>query len=489
MHYYLASGLEDFANNVFGTVNAIISSVFFANVLFFMDDVELPLAVAWLTIAAVYLTIRMRFVNLRLFKHAILLTLGKYDNKDSKGEVSHFKALATALSATVGLGNIAGVTIAIAKGGPGATFWIIVAGLIGMTSKFAECTLAQMYRKTESDGHILGGPMLYLKQGFAEKGWKKTGIVLAYIFAGLCILGSYGGGGSFQVNQSMNAIAEIFPFFLDNKWLYGLIMTTLVAFVIIGGLKRIANVTDKIVPFMCGLYILMAIYILGVNVTEIPAAIALIFRSAFSPDAMYGGFLGVLVIGFRRAAFSNEAGMGSAAIAHSAAKSEYPVQEGIVALLEPFIDTVVICTMTALIIIITGAYNNPDYIDLIHSNNGAALTARAVGSVNSFFPYILSIIVFLFAYSTIISWSYYGERAFAYVFSAKYSLIYRISVIVVIFMGSITTSTNILDFGDLIILGMGFPNLIGVYLLSEKVKKALDDYLEMLRSGKIRRTS
>ncbi|MCC6137281.1 MAG: amino acid carrier protein, partial [Bdellovibrionaceae bacterium] len=387
IHFLAASGLEDFANSLFGSVNSVLSSVFFANVLFFTDGAKLPLAVAWLTVGAVFLTFKMRFANIRYFKHAILLTLGKYDNAKSKGEVSHFKALATALSATVGLGTIAGVTIAISTGGPGATFWIVIAGLIGMSSKFAECTLAQMYRQTGKDGHVLGGPMLYLKAGFAERGWARTGKALAVIFAVLCMFGAYGGGGSFQMNQSMNAIAEIFPFFLEHKWLYGLIMTFLVAIVIIGGLQRIANVTDKIVPLMCGMYVLMGLYVLGINYHAIPNALYLIVSEAFAPNAMYGGFIGVLVVGFRRAAFSNEAGMGSAAIAHSAAKSEYPVQEGIVALLEPFIDTVVVCTMTALMIVITGAYNNPEYIDLIHSNNGAALTARALGSVNSLFPY------------------------------------------------------------------------------------------------------
>lgn len=490
MIYFLASsGLEDFANSLFGSINSVLASVFFANVLFFMDGVKLPLAVAWLAVAALFLTIKMGFPNIRYFKHAIDLTFGKYDNAKSKGEVSHFKALATALSATVGLGNIAGVTIAIATGGPGATFWIIIAGLIGMSSKFAECTLAQMYRHTHADGHVLGGPMLYLKKGFAEYGWVKTGKALAVFFAVLCVFGSYGGGGSFQMNQSMYAIAEIFPVFLEHKWVYGLIMTSLVAIVILGGLKRIANVTDKIVPLMCGLYLLMGLYVLATHYSAVPAAIYKIVSEAFSPEAMYGGFLGVLVVGFRRAAFSNEAGMGSAAIAHSAAKVEYPVQEGIVALLEPFIDTVVVCTITALMIVVTGAYNNPEYIDLIHANNGAALTARALGGVNFLFPYLLAIIVFLFAYSTIISWSYYGDRAFAYLFGEKYNFIYKISVLVVIFLGAVSTSTNIMEFGDLIILGMGFPNLIGVYLLCGKVKKALDDYGVLLKSGKIQKTS
>lgn len=487
MNYYLASGLSEFSNTLFGYINDFVSSIFFFNVLFFIDGMNFPLAVVWLICASIYLTIKMRFVNVRYFNHAIALTMGKYDSPESKGEVSHFAALTTALSATVGLGNIAGVTIAIASGGPGATFWIILAGFLGMSAKFAECTLAQMYRTTEKTGHILGGPMLYLEHGFREKGMARTGKLLAILFAILCIGGSMGGAGSFQVNQSLSAVGEVLPFFLDYKWVYGLLLSSMVGLVIIGGLQRIAQTAEKIVPFMCLLFVLMAIYILSVNVAKIPYALVTIVREAFNPDAVYGGLLGVLVIGFRRAAFSNEAGMGSAAIAHSAARTEHPVQEGIVSLLEPFIDTVVICTITALIIIITGAYNNPDYIDLIHSNQGSALTSRAVGQVHWLFPYLLAFITFLFAFSTIISWSYYGERAVVYLFGVKGSTAYKILLITVLFLGSVTTATKIMDFGDLMILGMGFPNLIGVYLLRDKVALALQDYGELLKSGVIRR--
>ncbi len=487
MDFILAAGLSDFSNSLFGHINGIVSSVFFFNILFFVDGARLPLAVAWLTIASIYLTFKMRFVNLRYFGHAVALTLGKYDNSKSKGEVSHFAALTTALSATVGLGNIAGVTIAIAKGGPGATLWIVVAGLLGMSAKFAECTLAQMYRTTESDGHILGGPMLYLERGFREKGFARVGKFLAILFAVLCMFGSMGGAGSFQVNQSMSAVGEVFPFFIEHKWVYGLIMASMVAMVIIGGLKRIATTAEKIVPFMFALFVMMALYILAVNVTSIPSAFIKIVDGAFNADALYGGFLGVLVIGFQRAAFSNEAGMGSSAIAHSAARAEHPVQEGIVALLEPFIDTVVLCTITALVIVISGAYNNPDYLDLIHSNQGSALTSRAVGQAHWIFPYLLAVICFLFAYSTIISWSYYGERAFVYLFGLRFSLLFKLVLVVVLFLGAVTTATQVMEFGDLIILGMGFPNLLGVYLLREKVLASLREYGELLRSGVIRR--
>lgn len=487
MNFFLSAGLSDFSNTLFGYINTAVSSVFFFNVLFFVEGANVPLAVVWFILASIYLTFKMRFVNLRYFGHAIALTLGRYDNSESKGEVSHFAALTTALSATVGLGNIAGVTIAIATGGPGATLWIVLAGFLGMSAKFAECTLAQMYRTTESDGHILGGPMMYLERGFREKGMAKLGKFLAMFFAVLCVCGSMGGAGSFQVNQSMSAVGEVLPFFIEYKWVYGLIMSSMVAVVIIGGLQRIARTAEKIVPFMCLLFLLMAFYILTINFTQIPAAFLTILREAFNPEAMYGGFLGVLIIGFRRAAFSNEAGMGSSAIAHSAARAEHPVQEGIVALLEPFIDTVFICTVTALVIIITGAYNNPDYIDLIHSNQGSALTSRAVGQASWLFPYLLAFISFLFAYSTIISWSYYGERAFVYLFGLRSSMVYKMILVTVLFLGAITTATNIMDFGDLMILGMGFPNLIGVYLLRDKVAIALRQYGELLKSGAVRR--
>ncbi|MCJ8277540.1 MAG: amino acid carrier protein, partial [Bdellovibrionales bacterium] len=378
------------------------------------------------------------------------------------------------------------VAIAVSLGGPGATFWMILAGLLGMSSKFTECSLAMIYRKKRSDGHIMGGPMEYLYQGLAEQGKPKLGKFLAILFAFLCIGGSFGGGGSFQVNQSLNAISETVPFFADHKWFYGLIMALFVGIVIIGGIKRIAGVAEKVVPAMCGLYILACRYILAMNASLIPTAFSSIISSAFSPEATYGGFIGVLVTGFKRAAFSNEAGVGSAAIAHAAAKSEYNIQEGIVALLEPFIDTVVICTMTDLVIVITGDYNNPEYITLIDSNQGAAVTSRAMGQVIPWFPYVLSVAVVLFAFSPIISWSYYGERCFSYIFGEKYSMGFKILLLIVVFLGAITTSANVLEFGDLMILGMAFPNIFGIYFLVGRVKKELNEYWAKLESGEIK---
>lgn len=483
-------GWQGVADAVMGRVNGVISSVFFFDVMFWDNGQEgqhsLPLVVAWLVIAAVFLTFRMGFINIRGFKHAINVTRGKYSDPDEPGEVSHFQALTTALSATVGLGNIAGVAIAIGIGGPGATFWLIVAGLLGMTTKMSECTLALAYRDVGPRGNVLGGPMQYLSKGLAEKGMAGFGKVLAVIFAILCIGGSMAGGNSFQVNQSLNAIQETFPFFQDHSWVYGLVMTFLTGIVIIGGIRRIANVADKIVPIMAVVYVISSLVVIFMNLPMIPDAFAQIFSQAFTPAAGYGGFIGVLVTGFQRAAFSNEAGAGSAPIAHAAAKTKEPVREGVVALLEPFIDTVVICTMTALVIIISGAYNNPAYADIVAANQGAALTSRAFSDAISFFPYVLSIAVFLFAYSTMISWSYYGERSAVWLFGAKASTPYKVIFLAFAFLGSILTATNVLAFGDLMILGMAFPNLLGVYILSGKVRKMLDEYWAKYKGGEFK---
>ncbi len=470
-------------NQFFEIINNVVASIFFFNLLFFVEGANLPLAVAWFFIAGLALTIYFRFINIRYFIHAIKITLGIYDSKKSVGEVSHFKALSTALSATVGLGNIAGVAIAISTGGPGATFWMIICGLLGMSSKFAECTLAQMYRVIHKDGIVLGGPMIYLDHGLQKKNLKKLGKFLSILFALLCICGSFGGGGSFQVNQSLNAMSSVMPWLKDYSWLYGLFIVVTVGLVIIGGIKRIANVAEKIVPFMCSLYVLMSLFILFQNASLIPTAMLKIFYGAFAPDAMYGGFLGVLVQGMRRAAFSNEAGMGSAAIAHSTAKTTHPVQEGMVSLLEPFIDTVIICTMTALVMVITGAYNNPDHIDLIHGNQGAALTLRAYSTAHWSFTYLLCAVIFMFAYSTIISWSYYGERTFVFLFGEKRKRIYQVILLTILFFGAIAHSTHVMEFGDLMILGMGFPNLIGVFLLRKEIKAALFDYIAKFKAG------
>ncbi len=484
-----SGGAMNAIDRAVGVVNSLFSAVFFFDVIFWDNgqpgEHTLPLTVVWLVLGAVFLTFRMGFINFRAFGHAIAVTRGKYDDPSDAGEVTHFQALATALSATVGLGNIAGVAIAVSLGGPGATFWMILAGLLGMTSKMVECTLGQQFREVRPDGRIMGGAMYYLSKGLAQKNMPRLGKVLAVMFAVLCIGGSIGGGNSFQVNQSLNAVQETIPFLGQHPWVYGLIMTVLGGIVIVGGVKRIAQVADKVVPFMCGFYVLTCLYVLGVDFGRIPWAFGQIFSGAFAPDAIYGGVIGSLVVGFQRAAFSNEAGVGSAAIAHSAAKTEYPVREGIVALLEPFIDTVVVCTMTALVIVITGAYNNPEFADLIASRQGAALTSRAIGAQLSWFPYTLALTVFLFAYSTMISWSYYGERCWVYLFGDRSSMVFRALFLSFTFLGSVITAQNVLDFGDLMILGMAFPNILGIVILNGRVRDELTDYWRRLKSGEI----
>ena len=475
-------GFQDRVNEAFGTVNG-----FLAAGMFYPVGGVIPLAVLWLVLGSIFFTIRMGFINIRAFKHAILVTAGRYDNPDDAGEVSHFQALTSALSATVGLGNIAGVAIAIALGGPGATFWMIVAGFLGMTSKFVECTLGQKYREVRPDGRVMGGAMFYLSRGLAKMGLGPVGSFLGFAFAVLCIGGSFGGGCAFQVNQSLNAVAESIEFLKDdgNRWIYGAVMTVAVGVVIIGGIRSIARVAEKIVPTMCGVYVLSCLAILLMNAGLIPDAISSILSGAFSNDALYGGFIGVLVTGFKRAAFSNEAGVGSAAIAHAAAKTEYPIREGVVALLGPFIDTIVICTMTALVIVITGAYDNPDpmFAAARDGNQGATLTSLAMDSQINGFRYVLAIAVTLFAYSTMISWSYYGERCWAYIFGDGSSMVYRIIFLCFVFLGSIVSATNVLDFGDLMILGMAFPNVIGVILLSGEVASDLKVYWQKYTNG------
>jgi len=454
---------------------------------------SVPLVVVWLFGGAIFFTLRMGFINVRGFWHAIRVTRGDYDNPDDAGEVSHFQALASALSATVGLGNIAGVAIAVATGGPGAIFWLILGGLLGMSTKFSECSLGQMYRKVDRDGTVSGGPMHYLRDGLADLGLPRTGVVLATLFAVVCMGGSFGGGCVFQVSQSLEAVrAELLEYDItllaDYPWIYGVVLIVLVGVVIIGGIRRIAATAEKIVPLMCSVYVLASLYILAVNYSLIVPAIGLIFEGAFSPEAIYGGFLGVMVIGIRRAAFSNEAGLGSASIAHAAAKTDEPVSEGIVALLEPFIDTVVVCTMTGLVIVVTGVYNNAEFAEYIANDKGAPLTAEAFRTAVPWFPWILAAAVCLFAYSTLISWSYYGERCWSHLFGRRTALIYKFIFLGFVLIGSIVTATNLLNFSDLMILSMAFPNILGVVLLSGRIRRALDDYWRRLKAGELEPT-
>tara|TARA_B100001741_G_C16554369_1_gene601573 strand:- start:2808 stop:4319 length:1512 start_codon:yes stop_codon:yes gene_type:complete len=439
---------------------------------------SIPIVVVWLVFGALFFTLKMNFINVRAFKHAIDLVRGKFDDPNDEGEVSHFQALATALSATVGLGNIAGVAVAITVGGPGATFWMIIAGLLGMSSKFVECTLGVKYRVVNKNGEVSGGPMYYLKHGLAKYGYGNIGKVLAVLFAILCIGGSFGGGNMFQANQAYAQLSGQFPMLSGNGPMFGFLLAILVGTVIIGGIKSIARVTEKIVPFMAVLYVAAALVILVVNFSEIGNAFALIFKGAFAPSAAFGGFIGVIIQGFRRAAFSNEAGVGSASIAHSATKTNEPVSEGIVSLLEPFIDTVVICTMTALVIIVTGMSG-------VQGVEGAQLTSQAFESVISWFPYVLVIAIFLFAFSTMISWSYYGLKSWTYLFgsSKKSELIYKFIFLIFIIIGSSVKLGAVLDFSDMMILAMAFPNILGLLILSGEVKLDLKIYLDKVKNG------
>ncbi len=474
----------DFASSIDNAAGVVVRGL--AAVLFYPIG-PFPAIVLWLIIGAVFLTFYMGFVNLRGFKHAIELVRGKYTNPNEAGEVTHFQALSSALSATVGLGNIAGVAIAVSIGGPGATFWMIIAGLLGMSSKFTECTLGLMYRKIDPQGRVSGGAMHYLHEGFKEKGMGGLGKALSVLFAICCIGGSFGGGNMFQIGQSLGGITNTIPALADYNWAYGLLMVGMVGIVIIGGIKRIAQTAEKIVPFMCGIYVLAALVILFMHFTEIPAAFATIIAGAFTPEAGYGGVVGVLVQGFRRATFSNEAGVGSAPIAHSAAKTDIPIREGFVALLEPFIDTVVVCTMTALVIVITGAYNAGGAFEAARAaGNGGLLTSLAFQERISWFPYILSLAVFLFAYSTCISWSYYGERSWVYLFGPRSSIIYKVLFLMFVFLGAIITAQNIIDFSDLMIFSMSLPNMIGLYLMAPKVRRTMKDYFAKLKAGEFK---
>jgi AGCS family alanine or glycine:cation symporter len=451
---------------------------------------SVPFVVVWLMLGAVFLTVRMGFINIRGFMHSLRITKGDYDNPDDTGEVTHFQALTSALSATVGLGNIAGVAIAVGTGGPGAIFWMIVAGIFGMTSKFVECTLAQLYRKVDVDGVVSGGPMRYLHDGLKEKRLGGLGWVLAIAFTILCIGGSVGGGCAFQVVQSKGVLADRFPILGEHGWIYGAIMVFMVGIVIIGGIRRIAAAAEKIVPAMCLLYVATAIVILVMKYDQIGWALREVFQQAFAWKSAFGGMLGVLVVGVKRAAFSNEAGIGSAAIAHSAAKTEFPVREGLVACLGPFIDTVVICTMTGLVIVITQAYDvaiYPEHANLIEHDKGALLTSLAFASVVEWFPWLLCVAATLFAYSTMISWSYYGERCFTFLFGPRSSMVYRVGFLGFVFLGSIMSATNILVFSDLMILSMAFPNILGLLLLSGKVRDELDKYWTKYQAGEFKK--
>ena len=492
-----------------------------------IGDVSVPFVLILLVFGATFFTIVFGFINIRLLPFAINVVRGKYDSiekdlnsgikkvavnevdgdlvdtirdesqsrnhSDDEGEVTHFQALATAVSGTVGLGNIAGVAVAIATGGPGATFWMIVCGLLGMSTKFVECTLGVKYRDIDEHGTVHGGPMYYLEKGFKELGIGPLGKVFGIIFAVLCIGGSFGGGNAFQSNQAAQQIKTMFNLPSDGSvgFIIGIVMAILVGVVIIGGIKRIAKFTEKIVPFMAFIYVAAALIIILMNIVHVPAAVGEIIGGAFTPAAGLGGLIGVLIQGFTRAAFSNEAGAGSAAIAHSAVKTKYPASEGVVSLLEPFIDTVVICTMTALVIVLYNSGGLFEYGDLEAKKvliagervGGVDLTSRAFDSVLPGFRYVLTVAIVLFAFSTMISWSYYGLQSWKYLFgrSVASDLTYKLLFCIVVVIGASISLGSVIDFSDAMIFAMVFPNMIGLFLLFPKVKQELKRYLEATR--------
>ena len=474
-------------------------SDFFSDVVFF-EIAGYPFVIFLLVGSAAFFTIYFGFPYIRYFWTSINVVRGKYDeiektDSDSKdGEVSHFQALATAVSGTVGNGNIAGVALAIALGGPGATFWMIVCGLLGMSTKFVECTLGVYYRDVDDDGVVYGGPMYYISKGLKSKGFATLGKVAGALFAIFCIGGSFGGGNAAQSNQATIVLKDLFGY--DSTFagaMIGIVLATFVGIIIIGGIKRIASVTEKIVPFMALLYILACIYILGINFSFIDDAIALIIKEAFNPTAVgVGGIIGVLMVGFKRAAFSNEAGAGSASIAHSAVKTKYAASEGLVALLEPFIDTVVICTMTALVIITfnsTGAFvYGGDGMGGVMIDGamyeGAGITSKAFAQYIPYSDVFLTIAVVLFAVSTMISWSYYGLQSWKFLFGRGKAadMTYKILFLVFVVIGAAASMNSIWAFSDAMIFAMVFPNMIGLYFLFPIVKEQLSKYLDAIKS-------
>ena len=487
-----ARSIDQAVNETFAAVTGPFVSFIFSP----FPGTSFPWIVMWLVIAASLFTVYFGFIQIRGFKHSIQLVKGDYADPNDAGEVSHFQALTTALSGTVGLGNIAGVAVAVGIGGPGATFWMIMAGLLGMASKFTECTLGVKYRNEYEDGTVSGGPMYYMSKGFAERGIP-GGKILAVVFAIFCILGAFGGGNMFQANQAHAQISSItgdYP-----GWITGIVFALVVYAVIVGGIKSIANVTEKVVPFMGVLYVGTALIILLLNFDKIGWAFGQIFEGAFTGLGVAGGFVGALIQGFKRAAFSNEAGVGSAAIAHSAVRTKEPITEGLVSLLEPFIDTVVICTMTALVITISGlliidpATGNfvldGNSIKTVGGVSGVSLTSAAFATGFSWFPYVLAIAVVLFAFSTMISWSYYGLKAWTYLFGEGKTteLVFKIIFCIFVVIGASASLGPVIDFSDAAIFAMAVVNITALYFLMPVVKKEMNSYMDRLKSGEIKR--
>lgn len=471
-------GLAQAIDNGFAPVSKAVNSVIFASVDVF--GVSLPLVVAWLIVAAMIFTVSLRFINITGFGHALALVSGKSTAhlKGGDGEISHFQALSSALSGTVGLGNIASVPVAIAIGGPGAVFWMIIAGFLGMSSKFAECALAVKYRRVQPDGRTIGGPMYYIEDVFRRRGMAPLGKAAALFFAVAAIGGSI---SLFQVNQSYAQFSSVTG--VEAPLTYGIIMCSLVAAVILGGIRRIGFVSGILVPLMAIIYLGAGLVIIFMNIEAVPAAISTIFNSAFGLDAAGGGMVGAMINGVKRATYSNEAGVGSSAIAHSAVKTNEPITEGYVASLEPFIDTIVVCTITALVVIVTGAYE--PY--LFHPpQRGIEITSAAFASAFSWFPYLLLVASMLFAFTTLVSWSFYGAQAAAYVFgpSKAVDIGFKIALCAILSLGAAISLSSIIDFIDAMLFAMCIPNIIALYLLLPELKRDLAAYNRTYRNGK-----
>jgi AGCS family alanine or glycine:cation symporter len=486
-------GISDKINQAFEPLVAFLDRVFFwdpFNALGIDLGARVPLIVLWIILTGIWFTFRMGFINIRGFRHSIDLILGRYNQPDEKGQVTHFQALTTALSATVGLGNIAGVAVAISVGGPGATFWMIVAGFFGMSLKFTECTLGVKYRRFDAHGKVSGGPMYYLREGLRKKGFKTVGKILAVTYA-LVIIGATMGGNMFQSNQAVAQLTGVVPALQKFSPIFGLVISILVGLVVIGGIRSIGNVTKRIVPFMAFLYISASVIIIIMNIGHVGDVFRIILTSAFDMQSIKGGIIGVLITGYRRGAFSNEAGLGTSSIAHAPARTNEPVNEGIVALMEPFIDTVVICTMTSLVLIFSGLYENPGGLE------GTQLTSAAFETVFPWFPYILIAAIFFFAYSTIISWSYYGIQSFDFLIGNRLDARFQRSgwarksfimvLLLCVIIGASSELMVVINFLDMMMLTMAFPNILGLFFMASEVRSDLNRYFEKLRNGTIRK--
>ena len=481
------SGIDSFINNTVQPLTTFVSKIIFFTVPLFGTD--LPLVVLWLIVGATFFTGYFGFINIRGFRHSIRLIRGDYADPSHPGEVSHFQALSTALSGTVGIGNIGGVAVAISIGGPGATFWMILAGFLGMSTKFVECALGTIYRRDNPDGSVSGGPMYYLDKGLKEKGLQRLGNFMAKFYAVGIVISCMGIGNMFQSNQAyvqfVNVTGGLNGSWFNNKgWLFGLIIAAVVSFVIIGGIKSIARVTEKLVPFMALFYVFSALTIIGMNYKALPFALLAIINGAFSPEALGGSALGVMIIGFQRAVFSNEAGIGSAAVAHSAVKTNEPITEGYVALLEPFIDTVVICTVTSLVIITT-LYYDPGFVQGL---GGIEMTSAAFERNISWSPYAIAISAILFAFSTMIAWSYYGLKGWTYLVGESRAADFGFKAVFCVFIviGCSIQLSAILDFSDALVFFICVPNILGLYILAPALKHKLNDYNDRLARGDIR---